>query len=276
MLQGIHLEEPSSPVAKQQQQQQPEEIVSMRHGVTITKIPKHNVSPVNSNSMVQSPRRYRMSQQTPGSDTGPGKVASSPTISPTKSEVNSIISKTNSMSLCKNSKDDSSGNTCDSQCSPTKHERLSISTDKVPKVILNLDEDEGLDVRESTSDYKKEDNSCEKENNSYKTSVKQSSEESSADSSGSEVTESDATDATEEQTGQDSVDCNLSNDKPSTGSPKKSSRHKEHRRRKFRDLLPQLRRSQSVGCESDLVPDHALFLAACPGIQDSKVGSSFT
>ncbi|KAL4218914.1 Regulator of G-protein signaling 3 [Mactra antiquata] len=54
----------------------------------------------------------------------------------------------------------------------------------------------------------------------------------------------------------------------------KTSKLKETKKRKFRNLIPVLRRSQSVGSEAQLVPDHALFLQYDPGAERSLAQAS--
>lgn len=111
-------------------------------------------------------------------------------------------------------------------------------------VTLTLEEDEGLEIRDMTSELPGGDNK----------DVEDEEEDSSTDNS------TEISDIKEN----DSVDGLLDSKHKSS---KKSEKHsekkdKESKKRRFRKMIGRpLRRSQSAGCETDLqVPEHALFL----------------
>ncbi|XP_052789779.1 regulator of G-protein signaling 3-like isoform X2 [Mya arenaria] len=244
---GIQLDEPSYPVAKQPE----EEVVSKRHGVTITKIPKPNSSEIS--SMVNSPRQRNMSSDIKSVRTLPENLL-------TRNNVNSITDKTESLKLCKKQSNDEL----------PKRVNTSENVDKsVPdvKVMVSADEDDCLEIRDSCSSPSKGDNS-------YKDTLKvESGEDSSEDSSESENAESEDAESENAENSMIVGGCSETSDQTSPGSKsvqKPHKIHREHKKRKFRDLLPALKRSQSVGCESDMAPDHALFLQSCPGLQQNK------
>ena len=114
-------------------------------------------------------------------------------------------------------------------------------------VTLNLEEDEGLEIRDMASevpgreDYVK----CKKEVEDEDSSTDNSTEI-------SDIKELDSVDGLFDHIGKSSK----------KGEKHSEKKDKDSKKRRFRKMIGRpLRRSQSAGCESDLqVPEHALFL----------------
>ncbi|XP_052220171.1 regulator of G-protein signaling 3-like isoform X2 [Dreissena polymorpha] len=250
-IKGIHLDEPSSPESKHVPH---DDLVAMRHGVTITKIPKQSIEENNTAGIVRVPRRYKTSSEIPECRKTSSGIPERRNSKDVPNEINlkNIVDQTQQLNLCK-SHNIIDRNTCKNVTDSENSNRPSVTV----KVTLDLDDDEGLDIVDSNSDIAKGETTH--ADRLHVESDESSSEEETSDSDTAIIEE------IVNETN-DVVDGNLQ----STGNPKKSHHEKDSKKRKFRDLLPALRRSQSVGCESEFPPEHALFMQNFPRAKDRK------
>ena len=213
----------------------------MRHGVTITKIPKVKIT--ESHSMMKSPHQCsKMSSKTNGCNHD-DKTS--------KCDITHLTNETRALRLYKVKSDSKLGSTI----ADVKTRGSNINHSSKVR-ISNLEEDEGLGIRDSNSDLHRGDDS-------FADSVTNDTDSTGA-SSDTDPESCPRFSLTGESLSRPSEDIVTEN------KPKTSKSDKYSKKRKFRNLLPTLRRSQSVGCESELVPDSALFLETCPDVQESN------
>lgn len=231
LLQGVQLDEPCSPVAKQPDH---DEVVTMRHGVTISRV-RNSKSP-EPTSMVRSPHCCsKMSSGTNGCNHG--NVTSD-------NDIKLLANETRSLRLCKGKSD---SKLCDrTSLDELKSRSVNLNYRLKGSRTSNLEEDEGLGIRDSYSDIHRGDYSYIDSVNNDSDSTEQSSE------------------TDHESTPRFSLTGESLSIKPENAETVKKSKtgksDKYSKKRKFRKLLPALRRSQSVGCEKDLVSGHNKYL----------------
>lgn len=221
--------------------------MTMRHGVTITKIPK--IKTPETNSMVKSSHHCsKMSSDTNGC--GHVDVTS-------KNDITLLANETRALRLCKGKSDSKLCAKTNSTLSEMNSRSPDINYRSKAIRASNLEEDEGLGIRDSNSDLNRGEYS-------FGDSVTNDDTDSTEHSSDTDPDSAPRFSLTGE-----SLSCGTENNV--TGNkPKTSKSDKYSKKRKFRKFLPALRRSQSVGCENELVPDNALFLETCPGAQDTN------
>ena len=125
-------------------------------------------------------------------------------------------------------------------------------------VTFTLEEDEGLDIRDSNSSINKGDNSH-PHNTKY-------TSDSSNENSETEISENlESVDLSEVSV--ELSELNFKDRGQGNGADEAQRiRSKDGKKKRFRRLIrkPAIKRSQSLGCEKDLVPEHALFLQYNP------------
>ncbi|XP_045201066.2 regulator of G-protein signaling 3-like isoform X2 [Mercenaria mercenaria] len=210
------------------------DVVSMRHGVTVTKIPKNKID----NTVVPKPHNRRFTEDPV-----------------TQKSISSVVKQTEGIQLDEsdltNKRVTDEIQKCNIDRRGRNRPRLSLP---VP-VTLRVDEDEGLDVGDSNSDLFiassqecLQDSSKQKQNNLDKDLLHVDTEESSG----------------EESSDSENVEFSVSSEtEGKTAEHVKRSKVKDSKKKKLQSLLPLLKRSQSLGCNTDLVQEDSEHAKQC-------------
>lgn len=167
-------------------------------------------------------------------------------------DISSLVDETRLLRLCKGKSDST---LCRNELKDVRNPASNFHYRSKVSRATNLDEDEGLGIRDSNSDLNRGEYS-------FADSVTNDTDSTEPSS------DTDPDSAPRFSLTGESLSCET--DKSVTENKQKTSKtDKYSKKRKFRKLLPALRRSQSVGCESELVPDHDVFMETCPGVQDT-------